>query len=392
LITDDQVATLLREAVLTAPLPRPVDLAEVERQGRARRTTSRALGGLGVAAVLVLLAISWGSFDLNHRPVNDVAGSGTLASGTLALAWLAVLSVGFVACAIATVAAWRLPIGASARRAAAAAWGTLAALVIAVLPIWFDSLIVVPTRLVPLSRVGLLLAIVAAFLAPTWLALGLRRRLLGRYRGGLPATIWLLTAWAAGTWVGTVTSASVYLRAGGGPPTPASWLSLTILVTTACACAWPLLKRAGHPRPLLGAVGATGVVAAGEVASRYWSPAFLPLPATYSHLPALLMLAGSVTAALLGARACVGGLTTSPWRTAGLLALTGLVATSAGNHAAAVLFGAVANPALRVNMTGYAVWAAVLAVATACCLYVLDRRLDLGRSARSDAAEPLPAD
>ena len=388
MITDDQVATLLREAVLTAPLPRPVDLAEVERQGRARRTTSRALGGLGVVAAVVLVVASWRAVGLTDGSLTEPAGSGGPSAGVLAAALLAILAFAFVACGVATVAAVRRPRGAPMRVATGALWGALAALVGGLLPEYFGLYGLDLTRLADVRPLRLAVAI-AVLVPPVWIALGLRRRALGRVRGGLPAALWLVLAWSVGVRIGDVTHWVTY-EYGLKSQLTTVLLSTTVAYALASACAWPLLRRAGHRRPLLGAIGATGVVVAGVVASRYWGIAFLPLASRYSHVPALLLLAGSILVAVLGARLVVGSLMSSPWRTAGLVALTGLLAASAGDHAASVLLVPVLNPAHAPEMTGCATWAAVLAVATGCCLYVLDRRLDLGRSATSDVAEPRP--
>ena len=52
MITDDQVATLLRDAGNAGPLPSPLDPAAAVARARTDRTRSRALAGLAVAVAV----------------------------------------------------------------------------------------------------------------------------------------------------------------------------------------------------------------------------------------------------------------------------------------------------------------------------------------------------
>ena len=377
MITDDQVADLVRAAGHAASPGLRIDPVGLERLARAQRARRRAVGGLGAAAAVVLLAAALGPAGAGGRAAGDAPGAGaSLSSSALALGLLGGLALLYVACGIATVLTRGMPDGAVSRRVTAAAWGTSAFLVVAVLPTWLQGLLLDPGRIRKVTHLSLLLGPLLAVLLLVWLALALRRRTLGRRRGGLPAAVWLLASWSAGLWVAVELIGRLSPDSSRQPPGIGAWIVLAVLVLSATACARPLLSRAGHPAPVIGSAGITALIAAGVVAVMCWTAFDQELLPGSGHdtVPALLAVAASLGVGLAGARVAFGRGAATPWRTSGLALLTCLLAVAAGYQLVWALAGALVDDIDWPARTGYAIWSVVLAVATTVSLVMLDRR------------------
>jgi hypothetical protein len=393
LITDDQVAALVREAGMAAPVPRPVDLAEVERRSHRDRATARALGGLAAAAALVILALSWGSSAL--RPTAAATGPNARDDAERwMLTGLAVLALLLVAAGIAAVLVRGRPATSTARRTVAAAWGVLAALLMAPVLYLIGTFVENPSLLWEISSHTLqrFIPLGAGFVALVWLAQSLRRRMLGRRGGGTLAAVWLVATWlVAGAvirmladhlLVDRVTSTSV-----------SSVVVPTVLLVVAVAAGVRLLRSEAHPRPLRATVGLTVSAIASFVAVDFVSLLVGVYGVTLSRLASpLLVSVLALGVALLGSRVAARGSGAEAWTTAALVVLTACLAWSAATHFSAMLqLGLSVRVPSEGASAGYARWAVAFSLAATVSLLVLDRRLAVGRSARSDHEEPLPS-
>jgi hypothetical protein len=168
----------------------------------------------------------------------------------------------------------------------------------------------------------------------------------------------------------------------------------TVLLLVGVAAGVRLLRGDGHHRPVRATVGLTVSAIASFVAVDFVSLLVGVSGMTSSRLaPPVLVTVLCLVVALLGARAAARASGTEAWATAGLVVLTACLTWSAATHFFAVLLlGVAARAPTDAVEAGYARWAVVFSLAATVSLLVLDRRLDLGRSATSDAAEPLPAD
>ncbi|MFN8149062.1 MAG: hypothetical protein U0R76_16565 [Candidatus Nanopelagicales bacterium] len=130
MITDDQVAALLRDAGNDGPLPRPLDPSYAVAQARRGRTRTQALSGLAVALAAVLVLTEPGRVLL---AASTGATTGTT-TGSWFWAYLApILLLVLLGCALATPLARRLREESRARRLLAALWGVLALLLASLL-------------------------------------------------------------------------------------------------------------------------------------------------------------------------------------------------------------------------------------------------------------------
>lgn len=124
MITDDQVASLLREAGSAGPLPRPLDPGTAVARARAARQRGQAVLGLAVAASLVVLVAAIGR-DASSQAAG---GGGTEPVGPYwwALAPLVLQPAVLVLGGIATPFVRRLPLTSGVRVGLAAVFGVLA--------------------------------------------------------------------------------------------------------------------------------------------------------------------------------------------------------------------------------------------------------------------------
>jgi hypothetical protein len=164
--------------------------------------------------------------------------------------------------------------------------------------------------------------------------------------------------------------------------------ALAALVVLAVALAWVLLRRDGHTRPLVGALGVTGLLALGVVATELWNP----YGAVYGTAAGVTVTCAAFIGCVLAARLSLPRGTSQPWPTAGLAALAGCAVLAAGEHVRTVLLLA-ASGRPQSGSPGYLAWAFALSAAAVVLLALLDRRDPWGRDVTGPgpAAAPAPA-
>ena len=393
MITDDQVATLLREAVLTSPLP--VDFDEVERRGHRNRATARVLGGLGAAAAVVVLTLSWGSTTLRTTSSSTGGNLDGAAGLQTVLIALAALALAFVGCGITSALVRDQPVASPVRRTLAAAWGVLSVLANAPLQYVLFAFVVETSMLGrPFAvRSWSVVAIALAFLALVWVGLTTRRRMLGRRTGGTAATAWLVTAWLVSGFAIEITF--THLVSNTARTAPDGWQGVLapVAVAVLAVIAGVRLLPGPHLPSRIGSAVAVTVLLVASVSAVVLGASLASSTgaSSWAVVTLVLLTAASLVVALLGARAAALGTGAHAWTTSVLLVLTSCLVTGAAERFSDLLLIGLAHAApLRPSPTGYAVWTVVLSLAATMSLIVLDRRLDLGRSATSDVAEPRP--
>ncbi len=128
MITDDQVAALLRDAGTAGPLPRPLDPSDAAARAGRGRTRTEALSGLAVALAAVLVLTEPGRVVLTTATVGATAPVSPGWSPEYLPPVLLLLVL--LASALATPLALRLRVDAVPRRLLAAVWGVVAILVV----------------------------------------------------------------------------------------------------------------------------------------------------------------------------------------------------------------------------------------------------------------------
>jgi len=208
-ITDDQVATLLRDAGNDGPLPRPLDPSYAVAQARRGRTRTQALSGLAVALAAVLVLTEPGRVLLAAS--TGAASGPSTPSGFPTFLVLIGLLLLLLGCALATPLARRLREESRARRLLAALWGVLALLMASLLSSYVGY-VLSPSRVAALN---------ATRFGTPWFALA-------------PLVPVVLTA---GPLLGRRALRSTSVR----PVTGAVWLSLSV------GCGWSLAELVFQP-------------------------------------------------------------------------------------------------------------------------------------------------
>ena len=383
MITDDQVADLLRDAGNDGPLPRPLDpsVAVV----RARRSRTRTEGLVGLAVVLGLVA----AVGAQTRPALDhPLGGGSSTVPAEQHWWAAVMPVWalllvLVVAGVSTPFARRLPEGARRRSLLAAAWGVLSLVVLGVLGSWLAAFLITPDALVDNLRVTPRAVAILGWSAGLglvsfvlcWLALLARRALrpasLPPFRGALWATL----AVEAGYWVSIVALAPVL--GSRFTPSLAGVAAFGILVLVALAVGtWCSRSRFGQ-RSLRRVGGGTLLVAGSACLSAVGLEALQVLPRALTEgrasgaVALVVLVAVSLAASLAGAvLALPPG--QRPWAARLLAVLTTAAPLAAGSLLFQSLVGS--RPASTISAVQEQVVVVLLAVAAVAALVVLDRR------------------
>lgn len=243
MITDDQVAALLRDAGNDGPLPRPLDPSYAVAQARRGRTRTQALSGLAVALAAVLVLTEPGRAALSAA---TGATTGTT-TGSWFWAYLApiLLLVLLLVSALATPFALRLREDAAPRRLLAALWLVLAVLLASL----FSGLGLVLVRpdLLHTSFGAQIIPLSAYFFIPVALSSGAllaRRRLRPGSLRVLSGAAWLTFALVSGQAVANVVLLPmVNARPGTDSPTGLLLLAVALLATVALGA----LSQRGRP-------------------------------------------------------------------------------------------------------------------------------------------------
>jgi len=394
MITDDQVADLLRDAGNDGPLPRPLDPAVAV--SRARRSRTRTQGLVGLAAVLGLIA----AVEAPTRSVLDQAlGAGSSTVPAEQHWWAALMPVWalllvLVVAGLATPVALRLPEAERRRTLLAATWGVLSLVVLGVLGSWLAAFLVTPDTLVDNLRVTPRAAAILGWSAGLglvsfvlcWIALLARRALrpaaLPPFRGAL----WVILAVEAGYWVSIVA-----LAPGLGSrftPSLAGVAAFGVLVLVALAVGtWCSRGRFG-PRTLRRVGGVTLLVAGSACLSAVGLEALQVLPRALTEgraagaVALVVLVAISLTVSLAGAvLALPPG--ARPW--AGRL--LAVLATAAPLAAGSLLFQSLtgSRPVGALSAVSERMVVVLLVAAAVSALGALDRRP--ARATGHDAAD-----
>ncbi len=375
MITDDQVAALLRDAGNDGPLPRPLDPTYAVAQARRGRTRTQALSGLAVALAAVLVLTEPGRVLLTAA-----AGGATVPSAPgVSPAYLApvLLALVILAAGLATPFARRLRDDAVPRRLLAALWGVLALLLAGLLP--EGGVLLAPSYWEALSGsrfwspwAGLVVLVPILLAAGALLA---RRALRPSSIRPLSGAVWLTLCLACGWALGALVVQPVTHSARGGALLDAIALAAALGVSVALGAA--ARRRLPTGSPWSRSAGATLLVVATSSATILGlmvPPAFRGVTGSLRAEGAAYLVVATVVLvvlALVGARLAMPPQTRS--RLTGVLAVavvplsvqSGQLLTSA---MAADPRTGVVHPASGL------IWAGVLAVLAVAALVLVDRR------------------
>ena len=331
MITDDQVAALLRDAGNAGPLPRPLDPTVAVAQARRDRSRTHGLAGLAVAVVAVAVLTGPGRAVLSQAAAGGETGDGE--DRRPFILGLGLLVAVFVLLGIATPFARRLPARAALRSFVAAGWGALGLAEVGVSATLGAWLFYQPDLRDSYLDGQLLLYLggeTAVVVAVGALCLWLRRLLLPTSVRPLTGALFLLASLQAGTWVGIAMLSQVVLGRVSSGVTPTALVGLLVLLLAALGFGAAALRgtrrvlaRAGGMTLLM--IGARYVAVAGYdlVISLMRTPAGQPNRAAATAF-VVVTLAVGVAVAAGGARLWRGP-AARPW-SASLLAV--LAATS----------------------------------------------------------------
>ncbi|MFN8158967.1 MAG: hypothetical protein U0R68_16230 [Candidatus Nanopelagicales bacterium] len=371
MITDDQVATLLRDAGNAGPLPAPIDPQPVIAS--ARRARTRAAGFTGLAALAVVVGLVLVRPVARGRTVVE-AGSGAASSSVMPLLVAGGLLVAVAVLLVVTALLARGSAPTSLRRLAPAAVAAILALsfLLVTVPylgtlLWYGPSVVQASWFKPGG------ALVATLLVLTWLAVWTRQRLLGRPGSSVVTTAWVVLSSVAGLGLYGAVAIRIVLASRS------TWgwtLPIVLLVLAAACVAGRWLPRVRHvdrrtPRSL----GLTLLLAC-SVAAVCWFGDFDLLRGPVIRWSSWFVVAGlglvPVAVALLGAWLAEPVGERRRRRALGLWAAV-LLVVAAGHELRDLLWAAVAG-SRHDSVPGYAVWAVGLVALAVVAVVALDRR------------------
>jgi hypothetical protein len=379
-ITDDQVATLLRDAGTAGPVPAPVDGYVVAARARAQHARRRAAAGGGAAVALLAIGVtvatssgtggselpltSFGPASRQQQP-GDVARTVVLVGGVLAL--LTVL----------TLLGRRTAPTSLGRSVLAAIWG-LVPVVLVLLAGPYTSYLLLWGAVVASPQTSTLtlcsvITVVTAVCA--WIPVHLRLRLLGPRDSSLVATGWLVLSLVAGqaiAWIALLRFVGARQQAS-----PVTVVSAAAVVVLAMGAGWLRARRRGEARPVRWGLGSSVLLVGSTAAVIWWdelgSGALLSSHwRLWSEVVALGLLPAAVAGS--GAWLVVARGPRRPLRAALVAAVALLVVAAAQALHWLIWYAAVGAPRSSTGLSGYLVWAVVLAVAATAALVAYDRR------------------
>jgi hypothetical protein len=373
-ITDDQIARLVRDAGHAAPSSLQVDLRAVEQRVAHDRSVARTTGLLASVAALIVVATVW--FDPQSKLLDHAAASG---SRPTAFSWaplmvvVGLLLATIVATAIAARRAAQTAPGSRLRASVAASWGVLGMLALGPTGYITSTWIAYPDYLVGLRALPLVTAVAGGCFVLSWLAMAARRRALALGRGAFLTSLWIVSTWGIGAW--TAVAMLPYLGHGPRlePIEPHSGLTLATAVAVALASGAVLRRRAGVRHPFLRGAALTIAVAAVVPAYGIGSATVLGTATWLTERTTGFALAiGSLAVALVAARLSLAPSVPSAWLAAALgIATVSLAAPAAVDLASALLRAAGAPGG---SIASGVAWTVGLAIAAGLCLAALDRR------------------
>ena len=373
MITDDQVARLVRDAGHASPTSLHVDLDAVEQRVVRDRTVARTTGLLSTVGVLLLVAVVW--FDPQSTLVDRAASGATTTRWWIpSLALLVAVLLAIVVTAVASRRAARTELGSGARASVSAAWGVLGLLALGPVVSVTSTMTVNPQFFQGFRHWPAAAGVASVCVVLGWTAFAARRRALGRGRGAALTTIWLLASWGVASWLAAAIASVVGRNAKVGPIDPQSAYTLAGAIAVALVCAAVLRRRAGDERPFLRGAALSLAVATALPAYFIGSAAVL---GTASWLPhrstAIPIVVALLAISLRSARYSLPPRTDGGWATAAL----GIAAVAFGTAAAADFWslvvrglGATSSASTLVSMA----WAMALTVAAGVCLAAVERR------------------
>jgi hypothetical protein len=390
-ITDDQVARLVRNAGFAAPPSLRVDLDAVEKRVARDRTVARTSELLAGVGVLLLVATIW--LDPQSKLPNPGTGPGTPSA---AFSWapllvvLALLMLAVVSTAIAGGHAGRTAEGSRLRAPVAAAWGVLGLLalgptvyVTSIFVAYPDFVVGAGSQVLAVCSVGAVTFVLA------WCALAARRRALGRGRGAFLTTVWIVATWGVGAWIAAAMASFLGRASKLAPIEPHSALSLTAATAIALGCAAVLRRRAGSDHPFLRGLALTVAFAAVGSAYSIGSAAVLGTAFWLTHrAPGAAIAVGMLVVALVAARLSLRRGASDGWLSAVLGVATVSLATAAAIDLWSVILHAVGAPGG--SATSSAAWTIGLATAAGLCLAALDRRSSWTRTVTTSSSAEAP--
>lgn len=384
MITDDQVATLLRDAGNAGPLPAAIDPQPVIAS--ARRARARAAGFTGLAALAVVVGL------VLVRPVARGRTVVEAASGAASSSFMPLLVAGGLVAAVAVllVVTGLLARGSaptSLRRLVPASVATILALffLLVTVPylgtlIWYGPRVVQESWFTPGG------ALVATLLVLTWLAVWTRQKLLGRPGSSVLITAWVVLSSVAGLGLYGAVAIRIVLasRNTWGWTVP---IVLLVLATACVAGRW--LPRVRHvDRRTLRSLGLTLLLACSVAAVSWfgdfdllrgpvirWASWFLV--AALGLVPVVVALLGAWLAEPVGER--------RRRRALGLWAAVLLVV--AAGHELRDLLWAAATGSRHDSVPGYVLWAVALVALAVVAVVARDRRAP---TAVDDDPVPVP--
>lgn len=371
MITDDRVATLLRDAGNAGPLPAPIDPQPVIAS--ARRARARAAGFTGLAALAVVVGLVLVRPVARGRTVVE-ASSGAASSSGMPLLVAGGLLVGVAVLLVVTGPLARGSAPTSLRRLVPAAVAAILALFFLLVTVpylgtllWYGPSVVQASWFKPGG------ALVATLLVLTWLAVWTRQRLLGRPGSSVLTTAWVVLSSVAGLGLYGAVAIRIVLASRN------QWgwtLPVVVLLLAAAWVAGRWLPRVRLvDRRTLRSLGLTLLLAC-SVTAVCWFGDFNVLRGPVIRWSSWFLVAGlglvPVAVALLGAWLAEPVGERRRRRALGLGAAVLLVV--AAGHELRDLLWAAATGSRHDSVPGYAVWAVALVTLAVVAVVALDRR------------------
>ena len=373
MITDDQVARLVRDAGHAAPSSLHVDLRAVEQRVAHDRTVTRTTGLLATVVALVVVATVW------LDPQSKLPGQAASGSRPATFSWVPLLVVlGLLATAVGATAiagrrAKQTAPGSRLRASVAAAWGVLGMLALGPTGYITSTWIAYPDNLMGLRTLPLVVAVASGGFVLSWLAMAARRRVLALGRGAFLTALWIVAAWGVGAWAAIVMLPRLGDAAKFAPTQPHSALTLAAATAVSLACGAVLRRRAGIAHPFLRGAALTVAIAAVVPAYGIGSATVLGTATWLTDRTAGFTLAvGSFVVALVAARLSLAPAVAGPWLAAALGVATVALAAPAAVDLATTVLRAAGAPGGSI-WSGVA-WTVGLATVAGLCLGALDRR------------------
>lgn len=394
MITDDQVATLLRDAGSAGPLPAPLDAGVAVARARRERTRVRGLVGLAGALVAIGL-VALGDLPARVRAAGG-GGADRAADPTPTLVVLAGAALALVVAAIATPFVLRLDERSRLRAVLAATWGAFALATGSLTMYPTASLLVSPSHLVDGVPRGWALSAgiwESVVLAVMVLALLARRRLRPGSLRPVSGALWLVGALHLGYWFAAVLYLQLLDRVGsrfGRAVDFDLWSLLPLAVVVVMTAGLGLLALRGDPRWRSRVTGST-VLVASAASMGLWASTLYDFSvavttteaARWFVLTALLL---SLAGAVLGAWwALPPG--SRRWTTAVVAALAASAATTAGTGSTTAL-QTTSRIGHEASAFGGMVVAVVVALVAVVLVALLDRRTRVAEPPEADDLDP----